>query len=135
MFARATLLSTAVRPEPGRANYSFKPNPLRGTACVPALRLHAFAATARVGLTQALGGMEREQMTSTNKPSFPIRIVWRDSGDVETYQDEIDLLQNLEDFDSNAPGAKDEATIMDALGRPVILVVRIYEGLCEVSLA
>ena len=79
--------------------------------------------------------MGREQMTSTNKPSFPIRIVWRDSGDVATYQDELDLLQNLEDFDSNAPGAKDEATIMDALGRPVILVVRIYEDLCEVSLA
>ena len=35
-------------------NYSFKPNPLRGIACVPALRLHAFAATARVGLTQVL---------------------------------------------------------------------------------
>ena len=37
------------------SNYSFKPNPLRGIACVPALRLHAFAATARVGLTQVLG--------------------------------------------------------------------------------
>ena len=36
-------------------NYSFKPNPLRGIACVPALRLHAIAATARVGLTQVLG--------------------------------------------------------------------------------
>jgi hypothetical protein len=36
-------------------NYSFKPNPLRGIACVPALRLHAFAATARVGLTRVLG--------------------------------------------------------------------------------
>jgi hypothetical protein len=40
-----------------RSNYSFKPNPLRGIACVPALRLHAFAATARVGLTQVLGLM------------------------------------------------------------------------------
>ena len=38
-----------------RPNNSFKPTPLRGIACVPALRLHAFAATARVGLTQALG--------------------------------------------------------------------------------
>ena len=38
-------------------NNSFKPTPLRGIACVPALRLHAFAATARVGLTQALGPM------------------------------------------------------------------------------
>ena len=74
-------------------------------------------------------------MTSTKKPRFPIRIVWRDSGEVEIYQDEIDLLQNLEDFDSNVPGAKDEATITDALGRPVILVVRIYEDLCELSLA
>ena len=36
------------------SNYSFKPNPLRGTAYVPTLRLHAFAATARVGLTQVL---------------------------------------------------------------------------------
>ncbi len=36
-------------------NYSFKPNPLRGIACVPALRLHAFAATALAGLTQVLG--------------------------------------------------------------------------------
>ena len=40
---------------PAWPNYSFKPNPLRGIACVPALRLHAFAATARVGLTQVLG--------------------------------------------------------------------------------
>jgi len=37
-----------------RPNNSFKPTPLRGIACVPALRLHAFAATARVGLTQVL---------------------------------------------------------------------------------
>jgi len=37
------------------SNNSFKPNPLRGIACVPALRLHAVAATARVGLTQVLG--------------------------------------------------------------------------------
>jgi hypothetical protein len=39
---------------PASPNYSFKPNPLRGIACVPALRLHAFAATAPVGLTQVL---------------------------------------------------------------------------------
>lgn len=37
-----------------RPKKSFKPSPLRGSACVPALRLHAFAATARAGLTQVL---------------------------------------------------------------------------------
>ena len=36
-------------------NNSFKPNTLRGVKCLLTLRLHAFAATARVGLTQALG--------------------------------------------------------------------------------
>lgn len=41
-----------------RPNKSFKPSPLRGSACVPALRLHAFAATARAGLTQVLGLMK-----------------------------------------------------------------------------
>ena len=46
---------------PALPNYSFKPNPLRGTACVPALRLHAFAATAQVGLTQVLALIERFQ--------------------------------------------------------------------------
>ena len=75
-----------------------------------------------------------EQMPTTNQPRFPIRIVWHDSGAVEIYQDEIDLLQNLEDFDSSAPGASEEATITDALGRPVILVVRIYDNLCQCSL-
>ena len=45
-------------------NYSFKPNPLRGTACVPALRLHAFAATARVGLTQVLAPITMISATS-----------------------------------------------------------------------
>ena len=44
---------------PAWPNYSFKPNPLRGFACVPALRLHAFAATARVGLTQVLDAAEK----------------------------------------------------------------------------
>jgi hypothetical protein len=42
-------------------NYSFKPNPLRGSACVPALRLHAFAATARVGLTQVLAHRRKSE--------------------------------------------------------------------------
>ena len=45
-----------------RSNNSFKPSPLRGSACVPALRLHAFAATARAGLTQVLGPLSRLQV-------------------------------------------------------------------------
>ncbi len=72
-------------------------------------------------------------MASTDKPQFPIRLVWRESGEVDTFEDEIDLLQSLEDFDSTKPGA--EATATDALGRPVNLVVRIYDDLCECSLA
>ncbi|MES2635054.1 MAG: hypothetical protein V4669_18955 [Pseudomonadota bacterium] len=72
-------------------------------------------------------------MASTHKPQFPIRLVWRESGEVEIYQGEIDLLQNLEEFDSTKHGA--EATATDALGRPVNLVVRIYDDLCECSLA
>lgn len=74
-------------------------------------------------------------MVATDKPKFPIRLVWRESGEVETYEDEVDLLQNLEDFDSNELSAKDAATVTDALGRPMNLVVRIYDDLCECSLA
>jgi hypothetical protein len=72
-------------------------------------------------------------MASIDKPLFPICLVWRKSGEVETYDDEIDLLQNLEDFDSSVEDA--EATATDALGRRVNLVVRIYDDLCECSLA
>ena len=54
-------------------NYSFKPNPLRGIKCVPALRLHAFAATARVGLTQVLGGGSSNSfcvLSRSDRPRF-----------------------------------------------------------------
>ena len=74
-------------------------------------------------------------MFAPEKPQFPIRLVWSESGEVETYEDEVDLLRNLEDFDSNEPTTKDAATVTDALGRPVNLVVRIYDDLCECSLA
>ena len=69
-----------------------------------------------------------------NRPQFPIRLVWCETGEIETYDDEIDLLQNLEDFDSNEPSDRNAATVTDALGRPVNLVVRIYDDLCEFSL-
>lgn len=74
-------------------------------------------------------------MTAPAKPQFPIRLIWRESGDIETYKDEVELLQNLEEFDSNEPTDRDAAAVTDALGRPVKLVVRIYDDLCECSLA
>ena len=52
------------------SNNSFKPNPLRGIACVPALRLHAVAATARVGLTQALDRARRRVRSTNVKPDW-----------------------------------------------------------------
>ena len=73
-------------------------------------------------------------MTTLNKPQFPIRLEWHETGEIETYENEVDLLQNLEDFDSNKPKDRNTATATDALGRPVSLVVRIYDDLCEHSL-
>lgn len=73
-------------------------------------------------------------MTAPERPQFPIRLVWRETGKVDTYEDEVDLLRNLEDFDSNEAADRNAATVTDALDRPVNLVVRIYDDLCECSL-
>ena len=73
-------------------------------------------------------------MTTPDMPQFPIRLVWRETGNVETYEDKIDLLRNLEDFNSNDPSDRNAASVTDALGRPVNLVVRIHDDLCECSL-
>jgi len=73
-------------------------------------------------------------MRTPDKPQFPIRLVWHKTGKTETYEDETDLLQNLEDFDSNEPSDGIMATATDALDRPVTLVVRIYDDLCELCL-
>lgn len=67
-------------------------------------------------------------------PQFPIRLVWRETGMIETYEDKVDLLRNLEDFNSNEPSDRKAASVSDALGRPVNLVVRIYDDLCECRL-
>lgn len=73
-------------------------------------------------------------MTVSDKPQFPIQLVWLETGEVETYEDARDLLCNLEEFDSNNPADKNAAKLTDALGRPVSLVVRIWEDLCECRL-
>ncbi len=73
-------------------------------------------------------------MTDRDQPIFPFRVVWKESGEIELYEDSNDLLCSLEDFDSDDPDW-DEAAVTDALGRPVHLFVRIYRDKCEFRLA
>jgi hypothetical protein len=58
-------------------------------------------------------------------PEFPICITWHESGEVDSYDDHIDLLCNLEDFDSDRDGWV--ADVCDASGRAVWLRVSIMD--------
>lgn len=71
-------------------------------------------------------------MTVSDKPQFPIQLVWLETGEVETYEDARDLLCNLEEFDSNNPADRNAAKLTDALGRPVSLVRcrQVRRGVC-----
>lgn len=66
------------------------------------------------------------------RPQFPIKVVWKESGEIESFENEEDLMGTLEDFDSEAD--LEEASVEDAKGRPVRLRVKIWEGVVEVSL-
>ena len=69
-----------------------------------------------------------------DEPKFPLSLTRLDTGETETYDDAQDLLCNLEDFDSSDPRDTRVASVTDALGRPVDLVVKIW-GLCQFILA
>lgn len=64
------------------------------------------------------------------EPEFPISVRFED-GEVEKYEDEDDLIHNLEDFDSDVDTACD---VRDARGRPVRLKLKLLD-LKELSLA
>ncbi len=66
-------------------------------------------------------------------PVFPIVLVWHATGESEEYEDERDLLCNLESFDTATDAH--EATAKDAHGRVVRLSVDIARGSVDVELA
>jgi len=79
--------------------------------------------------------MNRPQYpTEDSAPRFPIRVVWTQVGEVDSFQDEMDLIHNLEDFYSEDEAFQAEAHAVDALGRSVCLKVNIEDGICEVGL-
>ncbi len=66
-------------------------------------------------------------------PQFPVILTWHETGEVDEYKDERDLLCNLESFDSACDGH--EAAATDARQRPVLLLVDIVSNTVEVELA
>ena len=64
-------------------------------------------------------------------PAFPIKVTWKEDGEVETYENYADLISNLEQFfpDDN------EADVVDAKGRPIRLEVDITQNLVRVEFA
>ncbi|MFH2000863.1 MAG: hypothetical protein ABIK28_14375 [Planctomycetota bacterium] len=66
------------------------------------------------------------------EPQFPIRMIWNEDGEIESFEDKDDLLCNLEEFDSDYD--RSEAVVTDALGRAVWLRVCLREGICDVRL-
>ena len=73
-------------------------------------------------------------MVETDRPRFPIAVYWNETGEVEIFDDEADLICNLEDFDSNDQSSHRTARVADAFGRLLSLRVDITEDLCEVIL-
>lgn len=72
--------------------------------------------------------------TPTQKPKFPLRVIWHEDGEVDWYDDELSLLGSLEQFDSDDPEDRVLARVVDALGRSVCLRVDIMQGVCEARL-
>jgi len=65
------------------------------------------------------------------KPSFPITVFFLEDGDKWILEDEIDIAQNLEWFNSDDP--EEQAIVTDKSGKPVRLVVENLELLtCEI---
>ena len=69
-----------------------------------------------------------------DEPVFPLRMVWKESGEVDTYDDHKDLIGSLEDYDSDDPSDRSEAEVTDALGRSVHLRVKIWFDVCDCRL-
>ena len=63
-----------------------------------------------------------EPVDSAKGPIYPLTFVWSD-GEREEIEDELSLLGDIEDFDSDRPGFYD-AVVTDALGREVRLLLR-----------
>jgi len=68
------------------------------------------------------------------RPEFPIRVIWFEAGEVDSFEDEHDLLGSLEMFDSDNPSNRREARVVDAQDRAVWLRVNIVSGVCDARL-
>lgn len=66
------------------------------------------------------------------KPSFPLKVIFKEDDDQWILENEIEAAQNLEWFNSDDPDEK--ATVIDKLGKHVRLVVKDLEVLiCEIA--
>lgn len=66
------------------------------------------------------------------KPKFPLKIRYHETGEEDTFDDELDVAQNLEWFDSE--NHKERAEVTDSEGRPVRLKVEKLDVLvCELA--
>ena len=68
-------------------------------------------------------------MDNSEEPQFPFRMSWIQTGEIEVYENIKELVCNLEDFDTGVDGH--EASVTDALGRKVHLVVKIGSNQCD----
>lgn len=66
-------------------------------------------------------------------PEFPLKVIWR-GGEEEVYENEWDLLQNLEHYDSNSTEFSEESYVLDSKNRPVLLKVSLPSGECVADL-
>jgi len=62
---------------------------------------------------------------ATDKPQYPITVLFKESGDRWVLDNEQELAINLEWFDSTDP--EEDAEVTDALGRAVEVVVEKLE--------
>ena len=66
------------------------------------------------------------------KPTFPITVTFQEDGDVWVLNNEMEVANNLEWFDSRDP--EEKATVIDKSKRKVTLVVEKLEvKLCEIE--
>jgi len=72
-------------------------------------------------------------MTDQHDAVFQIRVTCPSEGEAESFSNKEELLCNLEEFDSNDP-AWFKAEVVDALGRDLVLVVKIWTDQCDVRL-
>jgi hypothetical protein len=65
-----------------------------------------------------------------NRPEFPLKVVFQETGEEWLLENESDAAQNLEWFDSEDP--EEAAVVTDKQGRPVRLKI---EGLKVIAIA